>query len=79
MVLVQEIADYQLRELAEKKIYINKYDLSLKYNYELEPYWKALFYDIVCALYKKMEAFFVSLQKIKKIYLLIFKRTMNNL
>ena len=53
MVLVQEIADYQLRELAEKKIYINKYDLSLKYNYELEPYWKALFYDIAYALYKK--------------------------
>lgn len=53
MVLMQEIADYQLRELAEQKVFINKYDLSLKYSYELEPYWKALFYDIACELYKK--------------------------
>ena len=66
MVLVQEIADYQLRELAEKKIYINKYDLSLKYNYELEPYWKALFYDIAYALYKKNGSLYCKSSEDKK-------------
>lgn len=43
----KKIEDYQLRELEEKKILINKYDLGLKYNYELTPYWKELYFDIL--------------------------------
>lgn len=48
--LIKKIEDYQLRELEEDKIFINKYDLDLKYSYELSIYWKELFFDILEAL-----------------------------
>lgn len=44
---MKKIEDYQLRELEEKKILINKYDLDLKYNYELTSHWKELYFDIL--------------------------------
>ena len=48
--LIKKIEDYQLEELKNQKVFINKYDLSLKYSYELSVYWKELFFDILEAL-----------------------------
>ena len=45
-----KIENYQLEELQSKKLYINKYDLTLKYSYELEKYWKELCFDILKAI-----------------------------
>lgn len=45
--MLKKIEDYQLKELQDNKLYINEYDLSLKYNYELNTYWKELFFDIL--------------------------------
>lgn len=45
-----KIEDYQLKELQDEVLFINKYDLNLKYNYELNIYWKELFFDILEAL-----------------------------
>ena len=59
MINVQEIADYQLRELFTGKLLINKYDLSLKYNYELVVFWKAFIYDLIVEIYKKYGEFIV--------------------
>lgn len=47
---IVKIEDYQLKELQDEALFINKYDLSLKYNYELNIYWKELFFDILEAL-----------------------------
>lgn len=47
---IKKIEDYQLEELKNQKVFINKYDLSLKYSYELSAYWKELFFDILEAL-----------------------------
>ena len=57
MINIQEIADYQLRELFTGKLLINKYDLSLKYNYELVVFWKAFIYDLIVEIYKKYGEF----------------------
>lgn len=45
-----KIENYQLEELQSKKLYINRYDLTLKYSYELEKYWKELCFDILKAI-----------------------------
>lgn len=45
--MLEKIEDYQLKELQDNKLFINKYDLSLKYDYELSVYWKELFFDIL--------------------------------
>ena len=42
-----KIENYQLEELQSKKLYINRYDLTLKYSYELEKYWKELCFDVL--------------------------------
>ena len=47
---LKRIEDFQLEELKNQKVFINKYDLSLKYDYELSIYWKELFFDILEAL-----------------------------
>ena len=47
---IKKIEDYQLEELKNQKVFINKYDLSLKYSHELNNYWKELFFDILEAL-----------------------------
>ena len=41
------IEDYQLKELNDKKLFINKYDTSLKYDYELNIYWKEFLFDLL--------------------------------
>lgn len=61
MINIQEIADYQLRELFTGKLLINKYDLSLKYNYELVVFWKAFIYDLIVEIYKKYGEFKVEI------------------
>ena len=45
-----KIENYQLEELQSKKLYINRYDLTLKYSYELEKYWKELCFDVLKAI-----------------------------
>lgn len=50
---IQKIEDYQLEELQLERLYINKYDLSLIYSYELNRYWKEFFFDIIAELSKK--------------------------
>ena len=49
---VQKIEDYQYEELLDGRLFINKYDLDLKYNYELDIYWKELFFDIMSEITK---------------------------
>lgn len=41
------IENYQLNELVENKLLINKYDLSVKYSYELTNEWEAFFFNIL--------------------------------
>ena len=48
----QTLEDYQLQELQEKKLFINKYDLSLKYLYELNVQWKEFFFDLLAEMTK---------------------------
>ena len=48
--MIKKIEDYQLKELKDKVLYINIYDLDLKYNYELAKYWKEFFFDILLSL-----------------------------
>lgn len=43
---IKRIEDYQLRELETNKLYINKYDLDLKYEYEMNVHWKEFFFDL---------------------------------
>lgn len=50
---IKKIEDYQLKELKDKTLYINKYDLSLKYNYELASTWKEFFFDILDELLER--------------------------
>ena len=50
---IKKIEDYQLKELEDKTLYINKYDLSLKYNYELASTWKEFFFDILDELLER--------------------------
>ena len=45
--MIKCIENYQLEELHSKKLFINKYDLDLKYNYELDKYWKEICFDIL--------------------------------
>ena len=44
------IENYQLEELQNKKLFINKYDLTLKYSYELDKYWKEIWFDVLKAI-----------------------------
>ena len=45
--IIKCIENYQLEELQNKELFINKYDLSLKYSYELDKYWKEICFDIL--------------------------------
>ena len=45
---ITSLEDYQLRELEEGRLFINKYDSDcLMYDYELKAYWEILFFDIM--------------------------------
>ena len=48
--LIKCIENYQLEELYNKRLFINKYDLDLKYSYELDKYWKEICFDILRAI-----------------------------
>ena len=48
-----KIEDYQLKELQDKKLFINKYDMSLNYSYELDRYWKEFLFDLLQELSRK--------------------------
>ena len=51
---ITSLEDYQLRELEEGRLFINKYDSDcLMYDYELKAYWEILFFDIMQELAKK--------------------------
>ena len=50
---IRELEDYEVQELKEKKLFINQYDLDLKYDYELMPEWKHFFFDIMQELKQK--------------------------
>ena len=43
----QKLNDYQYEELQKGVLLINKYDLSLKYLYEMNSYWKEFFFDLM--------------------------------
>lgn len=47
-----KIYDYQYEELIEKKLFINKYSLDLKYLYEMNRYWKEFSFDLLNELYR---------------------------
>ena len=44
---MKKIEDYQLRELKEEKLFINKYSLDVKYDYEMKIFWKDFFFDML--------------------------------
>ena len=48
-----KIEDYQLAELQDEKLFINRYDMSLMYSYELDRYWKEFFFDVLQELSRK--------------------------
>ena len=50
---LKKIESYQLEELKNNGLYINVYDLDLKYEYELNKYWKEFAFDIIEQLIKK--------------------------
>jgi hypothetical protein len=54
----QKLNDYQYEELQKGVLLINKYDLSLKYLYELNANWKEFFFDLMDKLSEK-KGFFV--------------------
>ena len=45
--MIKCIENYQLEELQNEELFINRYDLSLKYSYELDKYWKEICFDIL--------------------------------
>ena len=51
MKVAKRIENYQLEELSNNRLFINKYDMSLKYSYELNIHWKELFFDIMNELF----------------------------
>lgn len=50
MKIIKQIEDYQLAELNSERLFVNKYDLSLKYSYELSVQWKEFFFDLLSEL-----------------------------
>jgi len=44
---VQKLEDYQVKELEDKQLFINIYDLDLKYIYEMNANWKEFFFDLL--------------------------------
>jgi len=48
---IKKIEQYELDELNDEKLYINKYDMDLKYLYELNLYWKEFALDLLDKFY----------------------------
>lgn len=53
MKIIKSIESYQLEELKLNRLYVNIYDLSLKYSYELNVQWKEFFFDLLNELAHK--------------------------
>ena len=53
MKIIKSIEAYQLEELKLNRLYVNIYDLSLKYSYELNVQWKEFFFDLLNELAQK--------------------------
>jgi hypothetical protein len=53
MKIIKSIEDYQLEELNKERLFVNIYDLSLKYSYELNVQWKEFFFDLLNELAHK--------------------------
>ena len=49
----KRIENYQFEELNKEVLFINKYDLSFMYLYELNRYWKEFLFDLLAELNKK--------------------------
>lgn len=73
----QKLNDYQYEELQKGVLLINKYDLSLKYLYEMNPYWKEFFFDLMEKISEKGN-FYVRQEKGESL-LDYFKRDYQNL
>lgn len=74
---IKKIEDYQIEELENGNLFINKYDLSLKYLYELNPCWKEFFFDLLNELVSK-KSFYIR-QDSKESLLDYMKRVYPNL
>ena len=48
---IKKIEQYELNELNDERLYINKYDMDLKYLYELNLYWKEFALDLLDKFY----------------------------
>ena len=55
---VQKLEDYQVKELEDKQLFINIYDLDLKYIYEMNANWKEFFFDLLAEWSKKDRLYF---------------------
>lgn len=73
---IKKIEDYQLQELQEEKLYINKYDLSVIYLYELNRYWKEFLFDLIVEIANNNEILLykTSLEDLKKQYKNLIKQ-----
>lgn len=74
---IKKLEDYQIEELESGKLFINKYDLSLKYLYELNANWKEFFFDLLSELVSKRS--FYLLQDSKVSLLDYMKKDYSNL
>jgi len=74
---IKKLEDYQIEELESGRLFINKYDLSLKYLYELNANWKEFFFDLLSELISKRS--FYLLQNSKVSLLDYMKKDYSNL
>lgn len=70
---MKKLADYQYEELQKGALLINEYDLDLKYQYELDIYWKEFFFDVMEKIADKRD-FYVKASKDGESLLDYFKR-----
>ena len=69
-----KIEDYQLEELQNERLYINRYDMSLMYLYELNRYWKEFLFDLVSEMSSKGYLMNFSFDFLKKEYYNIIRK-----
>lgn len=70
---IKKLADYQYEELQKGVLFINEYDLDLKYQYELDIYWKEFFFDVMEKIADKRD-FYVKTSEDGESLLDYFKR-----
>ena len=74
---IKKLEDYQIEELENGNLFINKYDLSLKYLYELNTNWKEFFFDLISEMTTKTS--FCIKEDYKESLLDFMKREYSNL